>query len=312
MGDEQLQNLEINKQCKQDNDDNDDVEMKNNENTDNDKKKKAKTSKKKTSKKKKVKKDKKTKKKTKKKKKSKNKNEETQNDDDTKKQGDIQKNDDQKVDLSEISKGKFIVAKLTDVMDKRYIIRRQKYTKATYQRMIAKKNRYRQWMMKEMKNETPIGMDIKRQCVFSEDKQLLLPTYHLRAVKQDWDCDLPRIRDIIQNFLKRDWKQWNDDDISCPKAAIAEIIDPENPAKNMEAIRVYTKRKRMDCLQLSIYQKTSCCLSMLVVSNQSVKQAKNWIIWNRSWIKQRSLICMVIWILIDVKIFGARRQMISW
>merc|ERR1712228_794711 len=159
--DEQLQNLEINKQCKQDiidndeqNDDNDDVEMKNNENTDNDKKKKAKkkkTSKKKTSK---MKKDKKTKKKEKK-----NKNKETQNDDDTKKK-DVQKNDDQKVDLSEISKGKFIIAKLTDVMDKRYIIRRQKYTKATYQRMIGKKNRYRQWMMKEMKNETPIGMDI--------------------------------------------------------------------------------------------------------------------------------------------------------
>eukprot|EP00483_Globobulimina_turgida_P002537 UN02541 len=115
-------------------------------------------------------------------------------------------------------------------MDAKYIIRRQKYTKETYERMKYRVDKYRKWLQKEVKKESFIGMDLKRQMKLNEYNQQILPKKHLRSVSIDWDCDLPRIRDIILNFLSRDWNKW-DHNVSHKSFVIGEIIDPQNPAK---------------------------------------------------------------------------------
>jgi len=133
---------------------------------------------------------------------------------------------------------KFIPRKLSEVMDKKYIIRRQKYTKQTFKIYKKTKDKYKKWLKKEIENETKLGIDLKNQIKhdpMNKGKALILPKYHLRAIHGEWDCDLPRIRDIITNFLDRDWSEWSDDMVSSEQFCIAEIIDPENPAKKYGA-----------------------------------------------------------------------------
>jgi len=125
--------------------------------------------------------------------------------------------------------GIFIEVKLEDVMDSEYIIRRQKYTKETYLRMKSTQSKYRKWLQRQITNETPLGYELKHY-IKAEGLEDRLPKYHLRSVNKGWDCDIPRIRDLILNFLSRDWDKWNHD-ISHPSVVVAEIIDPTNPAK---------------------------------------------------------------------------------
>jgi len=131
-----------------------------------------------------------------------------------------------------LGEGIFVPIKLQEVMDPNYIIRRQKYTKDTFERMKTTQNKYRKWLQREIKNETAIGMELKAFMVHHQLERL--PKYHLRSVNKDWDCDLPRIRDLIIKFLSRDWSQWTHD-ISHPSVVVAEIIDPTNPAKKYGA-----------------------------------------------------------------------------
>merc|ERR1719384_3045560 len=111
---------------------------------------------------------------------------------------------------------KFIPAKLSDVMDKKYIIRRQMYTAKTIKRMKDKKIKYRKQLLKDIKNETAIGKDLS--LYMRMNKTNILPKYHLRCVNKDWDCSLPRIRDLIINFLSRDWMEYSHEEISCRQA----------------------------------------------------------------------------------------------
>merc|ERR1719295_810708 len=131
-----------------------------------------------------------------------------------------------------LGEGIFVAMKLEEVMDRQYIIRRQKYTKTTYQRMKSTQSKYRKWLQREIKNQTPLGIELKH---FMKHQGLdRVPKYHLRSVNKDWDCDLPRIRDLILDFLVKDWESWNHD-LSHPSVVVAEIIDPMNPAKRYGA-----------------------------------------------------------------------------
>lgn len=108
-----------------------------------------------------------------------------------------------------LGEGIFVAMKLEEVMDRQYIIRRQKYTKTTYQRMKSTQSKYRKWLQREIKNQTPLGIELKH---FMKHQGLdRVPKYHLRSVNKDWDCDLPRIRDLILDFLVKDWESWNHD-----------------------------------------------------------------------------------------------------
>ena len=187
------------------------------------------------------------------------------------------KNNEQNIDIEQLGKGIFIPVKLSDVMDKKYIIRRQKYTQATWQRYKAKKGKYRKWLLKEIEKQSSIGMDAKRQ-MRAANTNMPVPRHHLRAIKQEWDCDLPRIRDIILNFLKRDWSQWSHDEISCKKMVLAEIIDPENPAKKYGGDQGVHESKAFGLFAIDTIKKMNYCLNMLVVFGQLAKPAGNWTI----------------------------------
>eukprot|EP01083_Nonionella_stella_P176698 618932_1 len=126
-------------------------------------------------------------------------------------------------------KEKFIPVQLTDVMDPKFIIRRQKYTKNTYERRRCTIDKYRKWMVKEVERESATGVDIKLQMAANNSDYL--PKFHLRGVNREWDCDLPRIRDIILAHLGRDWGALDAGNVSCSLFVIGDIIDPNNPAK---------------------------------------------------------------------------------
>ncbi len=104
-------------------------------------------------------------------------------------------------DLNIVENNTFILVKLHNIMDKKYIIRRQKYTKETCERYKLTRDKYRKRLQKEVKNETTIGMELKREMKYSKTKSL--PKYHLRSINKDWDCDLPRIHDINYKFFKK-------------------------------------------------------------------------------------------------------------
>ena len=119
----------------------------------------------------------------------------------------------------------FIESKLSDVMDEKFIIRRQKYTTQTFTKRKEIRNKYKKWLQNQVIKGTKIGNEVKY-----EMNNNLLPKWHLRSINEDWDCGLPRIRDIIISFLSRNWKEWKYD-LSHKSIVLGEIIDPENPAK---------------------------------------------------------------------------------
>eukprot|EP00486_Rosalina_sp_Unknown_P003168 CAMPEP_0201574196 /NCGR_PEP_ID=MMETSP0190_2-20130828/18525_1 /ASSEMBLY_ACC=CAM_ASM_000263 /TAXON_ID=37353 /ORGANISM="Rosalina sp." /LENGTH=412 /DNA_ID=CAMNT_0048002115 /DNA_START=1303 /DNA_END=2541 /DNA_ORIENTATION=+ len=119
----------------------------------------------------------------------------------------------------------FIPTQLQCIMNPEHIIRRQKYTQETFKRRKEVIAKYKKKLQQEVMKKTKLGQEIMYE--MDGDK---LPKYHLRSINEDWDCGLPRIRDIIKTFLSRNWNEW-DHNVSQKSFVIGDIIDPENPAK---------------------------------------------------------------------------------
>jgi len=136
---------------------------------------------------------------------------------------------------------KFVPVELVDIMDEKFIIPRQSYTHDTFARFKETKKKYAKWLQSEVKKGTKLGRELQHEMTFNEDGQPVLPKFHLQSVHKDWDCSLPRIRDIIREFLNRDWKQWGHR-VSQNTFVIAEILDPENPAKKYTSAGVHENK----------------------------------------------------------------------
>ncbi len=84
----------------------------------------------------------------------------------------------------------FTPAKLTDIMDQRYIIRRQKYTPMTHR----------------------LYKNAKQNCRKTlTEKSVDIPKYFLQSTNQEYDCKSPLICDNLNQLLMRGWNLWKHD-----------------------------------------------------------------------------------------------------
>eukprot|EP00488_Nonionellina_sp_1-RS-2012_P002303 TRINITY_DN435_c0_g1_i3.p1 TRINITY_DN435_c0_g1~~TRINITY_DN435_c0_g1_i3.p1 ORF type:complete len:248 (-),score=98.17 TRINITY_DN435_c0_g1_i3:125-784(-) len=90
-------------------------------------------------------------------------------------------------------------------------------------------DKHRKRLLKAIKKESTIGLELKRE--MKQNGSNHLPRYHLQSINSDWDCDLPRIHDIITSFLSRNWDTWSPSSVSCDSFVIGDIVDTDNPAK---------------------------------------------------------------------------------
>jgi len=177
-----------------------------------------------------------------------------------------------------LGEGIFVIVKLSEVMDSEYIVRRQKYTKQTFDRMKATQSKYRKWLQSQIQNESPLGVELKHEMRARGTNRM--PKHHLRSVNKDWDCDLPRIRDLILEFLRRDWKRWTHD-LSHPAVVIAEIIDPLNPAKRYGADQGVHEHRAFGLFAVGAIRRDSIlfeyagCVTPIGVATQKLSHLEN-------------------------------------
>jgi len=202
----------------------------------------------------------------------------------------------------------YIPERLDEVMCAEDIVRGQRFTKATYERFKATKNKYRKWLQREVAKQSLVGRDVAR---FMRERGLeKLPKFHLRGVNDDWDCDLPRIRDIILDFLQRDWSAWTHD-VSHPNVIIGvhrRHYRPENPAREYGADHGVHDSKAYGLFATA---RIRCSSSTRAVCGPSARRAANWTTSRRSSIRRRSSTSSGIWTPTARSCFGGNGPTIS-